>query len=85
MTNDWQQQTQMLVEQGRQAVGGMISGEMVIDADPSDGFFRAKLLKIQPPEMLPQLVTSLCCVLANGGAMLNLQVRHHVRERKKDG
>jgi hypothetical protein len=70
-----------MVEQGRQAAGGMVSGgEMVIDADPASGFFRVKLLNVQPPQMIPQLVSGFCYVLANGAAMFNLQVKQHMRQ-----
>jgi hypothetical protein len=70
-----------MVEQGRQAASGMVSGgDMVIDADPGNGFFRVKLLNVQPPEMIPQLVGGFCYVLSNGGAMFNLRVKQHVRQ-----
>lgn len=81
MTSDWEQQAQKMVEQGRQAAGGMLGGgEMVIDADPSSGFFRVRLINVQPPEMMPQLVSGFCYALANGGAMFNLQVKQHFRQ-----
>lgn len=83
MTNDWQEETQKMVEQGRQAVGNTISGDMVIDADPDNGFFRVKLLNVRPPELIPQIVNGFCYVLTNGGAMFNLQVRQHVRQREE--
>lgn len=81
MTDDWQQQAQRMVEQGRQMAGGAVSGgDMVIDADPGNGFFRVKLVNVQPPEMIPQLVGGFCYVLSNGGAIFNLRVKQHVRQ-----
>lgn len=81
MTSDWQQQVQQIVEQGRKSATGMVgAGEILIDADPSNGFLRVKLRNVQPPEMIPQLVSGFCYVLATGGTMFNLQVKQHVRE-----
>jgi hypothetical protein len=81
VNSDWQQETQRMVEQGKQAAGGVVSGgEMVIDADPDNGFFRVKLLNVQPPGMIPQLVSGFCYVLTNGAAMFNLRVKQHIRQ-----
>lgn len=81
MTSNWQQQAQQMVEQGKRNTAGMISGgEMLIDADPDNGFFRVKLRNIQPSEVMSQLTNGLCWVLANGGAMFNLQVKQHIRQ-----
>lgn len=81
MTNNYQQQAEEMVEKGRQSTSGMVTGgEMLIDADPDNGFFRVKLRGIQPPEMTAQLVNGLCWVLAKGGAMFNLPVKQHVKE-----
>lgn len=84
MTTDWQQQTQHIVEQGRQSATGMVSsGEMLIDADPGNGFFRVKLRNVQPAEIVPQLISGFCYVVANGGAMFNLQVKQHLRQPRE--
>jgi len=86
MTNNWQEQTKQMVEQGKQAAAGLVSGgEMVIDADPDKGFFRVKLRNIQPPQALPQVTTGFCWVLENGAAMFNLQVAKHItKQEEKD-
>jgi len=81
MTSDWQQQTQQMIEEGKQKSAGLVAGgEMFIDADPENGFFRVKLRNIQPPQAMPQLTAGLCWVLANGGQMFNLQVKQHTRQ-----
>jgi len=83
MTNEWQEQTKEMIEQGKQAAAGFVSsGEMVIDADPEKGFFRVKLRHVQPPQAIPQITTGLCWLLTNGAAMLNLQVRQHVEKQE---
>jgi len=79
MTENWEQQTKQMIEQGRQAAAGLVSGgEMIIDADPEKGFFRVKLRNVQPPQAIPQMTTGFCWLLANGAAMLNLQVKQHI-------
>ena len=79
MTENYEEQTKRIIEQGKQAAGSFVSGgEMIIDADPEKGFFRVKLRKIQPPEATPQITVGFCWMLENGAAMLNLQVRKHV-------
>jgi hypothetical protein len=79
MTENWEQQTKQMIEQGRQAAAGLVSGgEMIIDADPEKGFFRVKLRNVQPPQATHQITTGFCWLLANGAAMLNLQVKQHV-------
>ena len=84
MTNDWQQQMQQMVEQGKQSAAGMVTGgEMIIDADPERGFFRVKLRNVQPPQMAAHLASAFCAVLANGGAMFNLQIKQHIREAQE--
>ena len=84
MTNDWQQQMQQMVEQGKQNTAGMVAGgEMIIDADPERGFFRVKLRNVQPPQMMPQLTSAFCLVLANGGAMFNLVVKQRLQETQE--
>ena len=81
MTNNWQEQTKQMVEQGKQAAAGLVSGgEMVIDADPEKGFFRVKLRNIQPPQALPQVTMGFCWVLKNGAEMFNLQVKQHIEK-----
>ena len=81
MTNDWQQQAQQMVEQGKQNTAGLVAGgEILIDADPENGFFRVKLRNIQPPEIIPQLTSGFMWVVANGGAMFNLAVKQHIRQ-----
>lgn len=85
MTGD-QQEMQRLIEQGRQAAAGVISGgEMVLDVDPENGYFRCKLRNIQPAEATPQLVAGLCWVLSSGGAMFNLTVKQHTRQPGEAG
>jgi len=81
MTNNWQQQMQQVVEQGKQSAAGMVAGgEIIIDADPGQGFLRVKLRNVQPPQMAAHLTSAFCAVLANGGVMFNLQVKQHIRE-----
>ena len=88
MTENWEQQTKQMIEQGKQAAAGLVNGgEMIIDADPEKGFFRVKLRNIQPPQAIPQVTTGFCWILANGAAMLNLQVKQHTEkegEEKKE-
>ena len=80
MTNDWQKQTEQIIEQGRQTTAGMVSGgEMLIDADPEQGFFRVKLRNIRPVERTSQLVKGFCYILATAGAMFNLTVKQHIK------
>jgi len=84
MTNDWQQQLQQMVEQGKQSTASMVAGgEMIIDADPEQGFLRVKLRNVQPPPMISQLTSAFCLVLAQGGAMFNLVVKQHIRETQE--
>ena len=86
MTSNWQQEAQRVVEQGKQATAGIVSGgEMLIDAEPEQGFFRVKLRNIQPPEATPQITNVFCLVLANGGAMFHLQVKQHMRRHEEVG
>ena len=81
MTNDWQKQTQQIIEQGRQTTAGVVSGgEMLIDADPESGFFRVKLRNIQPGDRTPQLVRGFCYILSTSGAMFNLTVKQRMTE-----
>lgn len=81
MTNNWQEQTKQMVEQGKQAAAGLVSGgEMVIDANPEKGFFRVKLRNIQPSQALPQVTMGFCLVLMNGTEMFNLQVKQHIEK-----
>ncbi|QYY58430.1 hypothetical protein [Dehalococcoides mccartyi] len=43
MTSNFEERTKQMVEQGKQATAGLISGgEMVVDADPEKGFFRGE-------------------------------------------
>ena len=82
MNENWQEQTKQMVEQGKQAAAGFVSGgEMIIDADPEKGFFRVKLRNVNPPETIPQITTGFCWLLTNGAAMLNLQVKQHVEKQ----
>jgi hypothetical protein len=82
MTENWQEQAKKMVEQGKQAAAGFVSGgEMIIDADPEKGFFRVKLRNVNPPETIPQITTGFCWLLANGAAMINLQVKQHVENQ----
>ena len=79
MTENLEQKTKQMVEQGKQAAAGLVSsGEMIIDADPEKGFFRVKLRNIQPPQATPQVTTGFCWMLTNGAAMLNLQVKQYI-------
>ena len=73
-------EVQQMVEKARQMTAGQYSGELWLDVSPQEGFIRIKLRNIQPPEAMPQLISGFCYVLANGGAMFNLQVKQHVRE-----
>ena len=82
MTENWEQQTKQMIEQGKQAAAGFVSGgEMIIDADPEEGFFRVKLRNIQPPQATPQVTMGFCWMLTNGAAMLNLQVKQHIKQK----
>ncbi len=82
MTENWQEQAKKMVEQGKQAAAGFVSGgEMVIDADPEKGFFRVKLRNVNPAEAVPQITTGFCWLLTNSGAMLNLQVKQYVEKQ----
>ena len=82
MTENLEQQTQQMIEQGKQATAGLVSGgEVIIDADPEKGFFRVKLRNIQPPQATPQITTGFCWLLENGAAMLNLQVKQHIEKQ----
>jgi hypothetical protein len=82
MTENWQEQAKKMVEQGKQAAAGFVSGgEMIIDADPEKGFLRVKLRNIQPPQAIPQITTGFCWLLMNGATMLNLQVKQHVEKQ----
>jgi len=83
MTENWEQQTKQMIEQGKQAAAGLVSGgEMIIDSDPEKGFFRVKLRNIQPPQATLQVTMGFCWMLTNGAAMLNLQVKQHVEKLK---
>ena len=85
MTENWQKQTKEMIEQGKQAAAGLVSGgEMVIDADPEKGFFRVKLRNIQPPQAIPQLTTGFCWLLTNGAAMLSLEVKQYFKKPEED-
>ncbi|MFC2006217.1 hypothetical protein ACFLVG_04615 [Chloroflexota bacterium] len=82
MTENLEQQTKQMIEQGKQAAAGLVSGgEVIIDADPERGFFRVKLRNIQPPEATPQVTMGFCWMLANGAAMLNLRVKQHIEKQ----
>jgi len=82
MTDNLEQQTKQMIEQGKQAAVGLVSGgEVIIDADPAKGFFRVKLRNIQPPQATPQITTGFCWLLENGAAMLNLQVKQHIEKQ----
>ncbi len=88
MKNNWDEQTKQIVEQGKQASAGLISGgELIIDADPEKGFLRIKLRNIKPSVTIPQIITGFCWLLTNSAAMLNLQVKQHIegKGRDKDG
>jgi hypothetical protein len=81
MTENYEEQTKQMIEQGRQAAAGLVSGgEMIIDADPEKGFFRVKLRNIEPAQATPQVAMGFCWMLENGAAMLNLQVRKHIEK-----
>lgn len=81
MTNDWQQQAQEMVERGRQMTAGMVmGGEILIDADPDNGFFRVKVRNVKPAGLTPQLVRGFCYILANGAAMFNLTIKQRMTE-----
>jgi len=80
VNNDWQQQAQMVIEQGSQAIAGQMAGEMWIDARPEEGFLRLKLRNIQPPQATAQLVSGFAQVLATGGAAFGLEVKQHIAQ-----
>ena len=82
MTENWQEQAKKMVEQGKQAAAGFVSGgEMVIDVNPEKGFFRVKLRNVNPSEAVPQITTGLCWLLTNSAAMLNLQVKQYIENQ----
>jgi len=59
----------------------MVSGgEILIDADPENGFFRVKVRNVQPAGLTPQLVRGFCYILANGAAMFNLTIKQRMIE-----
>jgi hypothetical protein len=79
--NNFEEQTKQMVEQGKQAAAGLISGgEMVVDANPEKGFFRVKIRNVQPPQALPQVTMGFCLVLMNGAEIFNLQVKQHIEK-----
>jgi hypothetical protein len=85
MTNNFNQQMQQMVDKGKQQTAGLVaSGQMIIDADPEQGFFRVKLINVQPPEMTGQLTSVFCTVLAKGGAMFNIQTKQRVKQKKEE-
>jgi len=85
MSENLEQQTKQMIEQGKQAAADLVSGgEIIIDADPEKGFFRVKLRNIQPPQATPQITTGFCWLLENGAAMLNLQVKQHIEKQGGD-
>ncbi len=85
MTENWEQQTKQMIEQGKEAAAGLVSGgEIIIDADPEKGFFRVKLRNIQPPQVTPQVTVGFCWMLENAAAMLNLQVKQHIEKQGGD-
>ncbi len=81
MTENWDEQTKRMIEQGKQAASNFVnSGQMAIEVDPERGFFRVRLRNIQPPQNLPILTEGFCQVLENGAAMFNLQVTRHIEK-----
>lgn len=82
MTENYEEQTKQMIEQGKQAAAGLVSGgEMIIDADLEKGFFRVKLRNIQPPQATPQVTVGFCWMLENAAAMLNLQVKKYIEKQ----
>jgi hypothetical protein len=85
VTSEWQEQAQKMMQQGRQMADGIVSsGDMVIDADPENGFFRVKLCNIDPPSAIPQITSGFCLALVNVAAMFNMRVKQHVRQAKEE-
>jgi len=56
------------------------SGEILIDADPTKGFFRVKLRNIQPEHALPQFTKGIVEAISFLGKSLNLIVKEHIAE-----
>ena len=54
------------------------SGEILIDADPTKGFFRVKLRNIQPEQALPQFTKGIVEAISFLGKSLNLTVKEYV-------
>ena len=82
MTENYEEQTRQIIEQGKQAAASFIKGgEMIIDSDPENGFFRVKLRNIEPPEITPQVTSGYCLMLENFATMLNLRVKRYEEKR----
>ena len=56
------------------------SGEMLIDADPSKGFFRVKLRNIAPENALSEFTKAIVSAVSFCGNSLNLTVKEYVAE-----
>ena len=83
MSENWEEQTKRMVEQGKQAAAGFInSGEMMLEGDPEKGFFRVKLRKVQPAQSLPGVTTGFLFMLEQMAAMFNLKVTKHIENQE---
>jgi hypothetical protein len=64
-------------EQARQMGAG---GEMLIDADPTKGFFRVKLRNIQPENAAPQFTKGIVEAISFLGKSMNLTVKEYIED-----
>ena len=53
-------------------------GEMLIDADPTKGFFRVKLRNIQPEHAAPQFTKGIVEAISFLGKSMNLSVKEYI-------
>jgi hypothetical protein len=67
-------------EQARQMGAG---GEMLIDADPSKGFFRVKLRNIKPENAGPQFTRGIVEAISFLGKSMNLTVKEYIAGKEE--
>ncbi len=59
------------------------SGEMLIDADLSKGFFRVKLRNITPQNAVPDFTKAIVSAISFCGQSLNLTVKEYIKEEEE--
>jgi hypothetical protein len=67
-------------EQARQMGAG---GEMLIDANPTKGFFRVKLRNIQPENAASQFTKGIVEAISFLGKSMNLTVKEYINEEEE--